>query len=85
MIKKQESEAGQSLVVFLILILLISNRNNFSDLNATALKFLLITNLSMLFQTMSMMSSITAGKKTFLGHGFMHMVYCTDKANKDVL
>jgi hypothetical protein len=29
----------------------------------------------MLFQTMSMMSYITAGEKAFLGHGFMHRVY----------
>jgi hypothetical protein len=49
--------------VFLILILLISNRYNFADFYTTALKFRLITNHSMLFQTMSMMSSITAGKR----------------------
>jgi hypothetical protein len=65
MIKSHESEAGQSPAVFLILILLISNRYNFADFYATALKFRLFTNLSMLFQTMSMMSFITAGQKTY--------------------
>jgi hypothetical protein len=55
MIKKHESEAGRALAVFLILILLISNHYNFSDFYATALKFRLITNFSMLFQAMSMM------------------------------
>jgi hypothetical protein len=54
-IKNHESEAGQPLAVFLIVILLIS-----------------LTNLSMLFQTRSMVSSITEGEKTlFSGHIFM--------------
>jgi hypothetical protein len=52
------------MAVFLILILLTSNRYNFSDLFATALKFPSVTNLSRYFQIMSMMFSITAiGKR----------------------
>jgi hypothetical protein len=60
MIKNHESETGRALAVFLILILLSCNRYNFSAFYATALKFRFITNLNMLFQTMSM-SFITAG------------------------
>jgi hypothetical protein len=55
MIKKHE--AGQCLAVFLILILLISNSE---FLYTTVLKFCLANILSMLFQTMYMMFSITA-------------------------
>jgi hypothetical protein len=50
MIEKHKSEAGRSLVVFLIQPLLISNRYNFLDFNSTAMKFRLISNISMLFQ-----------------------------------
>jgi hypothetical protein len=51
------------LAVFRILTLVISNRYNFADFYATALKFHFVTNLSVLFQTMSMMSSITVRKR----------------------
>jgi hypothetical protein len=52
--------------VFLIQILLISNHYNFLDSNSTAMKFRLISNISMLFQIISMMSLITEGKMLFL-------------------
>jgi hypothetical protein len=62
MIKNHESEAGRVLAAFLMQILLSSDRYNyFSGFYATALKFRFITNISMLFQTMSMMSFIAAG------------------------
>jgi hypothetical protein len=70
MIKKHESEAGRSLVVFLIQILLISNRYNFLDFNSTAMKVRLISNISMLFQMIYMMSLITEAKMLFLRHAF---------------
>jgi hypothetical protein len=74
--KKWKNKARQSLAVFLILILLISNRYNFADFYTTARKFQLI----MLFQTISMLSSMfNSRKKTFLGDsfmpGFMHRSY----------
>jgi hypothetical protein len=72
MIKKHESEAGQS-AVFFILILHISSHYNFLDIYATALTFPLISNPTMLFQTMPMMSTKTVWRKG-LGHGFMHRV-----------
>jgi hypothetical protein len=71
MIKKHESEAGRSLVVFPIQILLISKYPyNFLDFNSTAMKFRLIYNISMLFQMISMMSLITEGKMLFLRQPF---------------